>query len=108
MKKLHLALAVNCLEVSVAEYSRLLGSQPIAIAKNRYALWRTNEVNLSITEQPDKVGTLRHLGFEDSEASQIASQYDSSGFEWVHFTAEQQRQEILRYYPDADYPESKL
>jgi len=108
MKRLHIALAVKNLEVSIIEYSRRLGSEPVAIANNRYALWRTQTVNLSIIENPEQAGTLRHLGFEDSEASQLSSEYDGDGFEWEHFTAEQQRQEILQYYPDADYPESKL
>jgi len=108
MKRLHIALAVKNLEASIIEFSRRLSSEPVAVANNRYALWRTQTVNLSISENPEKAGTLRHLGFEDSEASQLSSEYDSNGFEWEHFTVEQQRQEILQYYPDADYPKSKL
>ena len=108
MKKIHIALAVKNLESSINEYSRRLGSRPVVIVEGQYALWRTTEVNLSISEKPDQAGQLRHLGFEDPEATQMRAEYDINGLMWEQFTAEQQRDEILQHYPQADYPASLL
>lgn len=108
MKKLHLALAVKNLDRSIEDYSRRLGAKPVAVSKGKYALWRTAEVNLSISEKPEEAGQLRHLGFEDSFAPAMSAETDPDGFMWERFSAEQQRAEILEFYPDADYPESAL
>ena len=108
MKKIHIALAVKNLDSSINEYSRRLGSRPVVIVEGQYALWRTTEVNLSISEKPDQAGQLRHLGFEDPEATQMRAEYDINGLMWEQFTAEQQRDEILQHYPQADYPASLL
>mgnify|MGYP003323957958 CR=1 FL=1 len=108
MKRLHIALAVKDLEISIAQYTKILNSQPLVIAKGQYALWRTDEVNLSVSEKPDEAGQLRHLGFEDPEASDMSVVYDNDGFMWERFTAKQQREEILQHYPEADYPEANL
>ena len=108
MQILHIALAVKDLEEAICEYSRKFACEPTAIASKRYALWRTDSLNISITQIPDKAGQLRHLGFESQGLSEMYSEHDNDGIEWEYFTAEQQRQEIMQYYPDADYPESKL
>ena len=108
MKKIHIALAVKNLESSINEYSRRLGSRPVVIVEGQYALWRTTEVNLSISEKPDQAGQLRHLGFEDPEATEMSTEYDINGLMWEQFTAIQQRDEILQHYPQADYPASLL
>ena len=108
MQKLHIALAVRNLETAFAEYNQRSNCPPVAIASNRYALWRTDILNLSITQNSKKAGTLRHLGYEDSEVVEMFSEYDEDGIEWEYFTAQQQRQEILKYYPDIDYLESSI
>lgn len=108
MKRLHVALAVKNLETSIAEYTKILSSKPLIIVKGQYALWRTDEVNLSLSEKPDEAGQLRHLGFEDPQTLEMTVTHDSDGFMWERFTAEQQRQEILEHYPEADYPEKSL
>lgn len=105
MKTIHIALAVKNLDEAIADYTQRLGANPVSTAKERYALWRTDQVNLSITQDPDAAGQLRHLGFEDSDAPAMTSDYDSNGLMWECFTAQQQRQDIFRYYPDADYPQ---
>lgn len=105
MKRLHIALAVANLEKSIADYTQRLGAQPVAISKGKYALWRTPEVNLSISEKPDEAGKLRHLGFEDPTTIAMSAETDGDGFIWERFTAEQQRAEIFEYFPDADYPQ---
>ena len=103
MDKIHIALAVKDLEKSISEYKQRLGCKPVAIAKGRYALWRTDILNLSITQDAENAGMLRHLGFESSEAARMVSDYDTDGFKWEYFTAEQQRLEIIKHYPDGVY-----
>ena len=65
-KKIHLALSVKNLDEVVKDYNKRLGSSPEVFIPNEYALWRTNEVNLSVRVDPSfQPGSLRHLGFED-------------------------------------------
>lgn len=108
MQKLHLALAVKKLDSAIAEYSQRLGCEPVTVANRRYALWRTKSLNFSISKISEKAGQLRHLGFESSNLSEMFSNYDTNGIEWEYFTAEQQRQEIIKYYPDIDYPQTAM
>ena len=108
MKKVHIALAVKNIDAAIVEYTKRLGAPPVAVAEEQYALWRTNEVNLSVSVQPAAAGQLRHLGFEDPDAPAMTAEYDGDGFMWERFTAAQQRAEMFKYYPDADYPESNL
>ena len=108
MNKVHIALAVKDLEKSIGEYSQRLGCKPIAIAESRYALWRTDILNLSITQNVVDAGNLRHLGFEDPDVLKMFSERDIDGFEWEYFTVEHQRQEILKYYPNAHYSETAI
>ena len=49
-----------------------------------------------------------HLGFESFNLSEIFLDQDVNGIEWEYFTAEQQRQEIVKHYPDIDYPETAM
>ena len=103
MRRLHIALAVTKLEASIAEYNQRLSCKPVAIAESRYALWRTETLNLSISQNKQESG-IRHLGFEDSEVIKMFSEHDADGIEWEYFTAAQQRLEIIKHYPDIDYP----
>lgn len=108
MHKLHIALAVKNLTTAVAEYTQRLGCEPVAIAKNRYALWRADISNLSITQDSKIAGTIRHIGFETQDIVGMVCEYDADGIEWEYFTAEQQRLEIIKHYPDIDYPITSL
>ena len=85
------------------EYSRRLGVEPCCVVEGAYALWRTDQVNLSISVKPDAVGTLRHLGFEDPAAPYPSTERDLNGIEWERFTEEQQRAEIERLWPQARF-----
>ena len=53
--------------------------------------------------KPDAVGTLRHLGFEDSLATEMSIQRDANGIEWERFTEDQQQEEILRNWPQVRF-----
>ena len=103
MKPLHLALAVANLEESIKDYSARLAADPVCVVDGIYALWRTPFVNLSITVNPELAGTLRHLGFEDAMAPMMSEERDCNGIIWERFSAEQQKEEIFKYWPDAQY-----
>lgn len=92
-KKFHISLEVNDIRKSILDYSNRLGQQPDLAIKDQYALWRTDSLNFSI-RKGNEAGRLRHLGFEDSEATLFSSETDSNGILWEHFNAEQQAEEI--------------
>jgi extradiol dioxygenase family protein len=98
-RRFHLALAVRDLEASILDYSKRLGTAPCCVVDGTYALFRTDEVNLSISVQPDGADTLRHLGFEDQAASGFAVEVDVNGIEWERFSEQQQLAEILERWP---------
>ena len=102
-RRIHIAIAVRELEPSLGEYSRRLGAEPCCVVEGIYALWRTDQVNFSISVNPEAAGTLRHLGFEDAEAPEMSSNFDVNGIEWERFTEAQQRAEIEQRWPDAKF-----
>ncbi len=103
MRVLHLALAVSNIEQSVADYSVRLGVMPAVIVSGEYALWRTDLLNLSIRKTSGLSGTMRHLGWEDSEAKELSTETDCNGIIWERFSALHQAQEINEIWPDANY-----
>lgn len=103
MKRIHIALSTHDIARSVAEYSKRLGANPISYIPNEYALWRTNEVNLSIRKDRKVApGTLRHLGFEDSDISGFSATKDVNGILWESFNTTAQDEEIARIWPGKD------
>jgi hypothetical protein len=106
-RRIHVALAVRDLSVSIQDYTARLGVEPCCIVEGTYALWRTDHLNLSISVKPDAAGTLRHLGFEDPLAAEMSVERDANGVEWECFTEGQQRDEILRSWPHARFPTPK-
>lgn len=95
MKKLHLAIATHDLETCLADYSQRFGTQPEVVVPNQYALWRTDSTNVSVrVDTSVPAGTLRHLGWEDSAATEFTADTDANGIVWERFTYEQQQQEI--------------
>jgi hypothetical protein len=102
-RRLHVALAVRDLAESIRDYSARLGVAPCCIVDGQYALWRTNQVNLSISVKADAPGTLRHLGFEDPRATEMSVERDANGVDWERFTEAQQRDEIVRNWPHARF-----
>lgn len=98
MKRFHIALAVADLDASITDYTRRLGQPPQAVVDGVYAMWRTDLLNFSIREQPERAGRLCNLGFEDDGASEFARDHDVNGIRWERFSAtEQDVQVILKY-----------
>ena len=103
--KFHVALSVADIESSVEEYSERLKCAPQIVVPGEYALWRTENLNFSIRKTPEsEAGKLRHLGWEDPDASAFETQSDINGVLWERFAAPHQRDEILALCPSAtDY-----
>lgn len=101
--KVHLAIAVRDIASSVAEYSQLLGAEPVLVIPDAYALWRTEILNFSIRQTPSQHGAVRHVGFEDPNTERFSETTDSNGLVWERFTAEQQAAEIKQHWPGTDY-----
>ena len=100
-KRIHIALAVKNLAESINDYSKRLGVKPSFIAENKYALFRTESINFSITQNKEEAGQLRHLGFEDGKATKFSETTDVNGIKWEHFNQKQQEDEIFKFYPEA-------
>ena len=98
MKRFHIALAVANLDESISDYSRRLGQAPSAVVPGQYAMWRTELLNFSINEKPEKAGQLRHVGFEDDAAQGYASSVDVNGIEWELFSSAEQDARIVGTY----------
>jgi catechol 2,3-dioxygenase-like lactoylglutathione lyase family enzyme len=103
MKRFHIAIGVADISRSIDDYTRRLGCPPSVVVPDEYALWRTSTINLSIRRASEHIGTLRHLGWEDSSAPTFATERDVNGIVWEHFSAEQQTREILETWPHANY-----
>ncbi|MBW4417768.1 MAG: hypothetical protein KME13_00905 [Myxacorys californica WJT36-NPBG1] len=98
MKRFHIALAVNNLQASIADYTQRLGQDPTVIVLDKYAMWRTDLLNFSINQLPEHAGQLRHLGFEDETAQGFSSERDANGIEWELFSPEAQDEKIAEIY----------
>lgn len=103
MRVLHLALAVSNIEQSVGDYSARLGALPVVVVPEQYALWRTATLNLSIRKSNEAPGTLRHLGWEDTTATEFSNEIDCNGIVWESFAAAHQAQEINDIWPGTKY-----
>jgi hypothetical protein len=98
MKRFHIALAVHDLTASMADYSARLGQSPHAVVEGKYAMWRTELLNFSINQNPERAGQLRHVGFEDDGVEGFTSTADVNGIEWEHFSATAQDERIVEMY----------
>jgi len=98
MKRFHISLAVTSLSDSIADYSKRLGQVPQAVVADTYAMWRTDLLNFSITQEPERAGQLRHMGFEDDEAQGFASEEDINGIAWERFSTLTQDLTIITTY----------
>ena len=104
MKKLHLAIATSKIEETIKDYTSRLGMEPCSFVPNEYALWRTGSLNISVRQDSKcKSGELRHLGWEDSEATAFSQDTDTNGIVWERFSAQQQADEINELWPEANY-----
>jgi hypothetical protein len=98
MRRFHIALAVADLTDSIADYSRRLGHSPTAVVQGKYAMWRTEQLNFSISQLPEGAGQLRHLGFEDEAVSGFTEERDVNGVVWELFSPSGQDEKILEMY----------
>ena len=98
MKRFHIALAVADLQASMADYTARLGQPPNAVVDGKYAMWRTDLLNFSINQNPERAGQLRHIGFEDDAAEGFTSTRDVNGLEWEHFSTRAQDERIMAMY----------
>ena len=98
MKRFHIALAVANLDNSIADYSLRLGEEPTVVVSDKYAMWRTDTLNFSINQIPERAGQLRHVGFEDESVQGFSSDYDTNGLEWELFSPQAQDQKIVEIY----------
>lgn len=104
VKKFHIALSTKHISDSICDYSQRLGVEPCVVVANEYALWRTNTINLSIRQDSScRPGELRHLGWEDSAASNFNTETDVNDITWEYFNAKLQADEINRLWPQTAY-----
>ncbi|MCK8516453.1 hypothetical protein M0534_08960 [Methylonatrum kenyense] len=103
MRRFHLALAVTDVAATIPDYSRRLGAAPTVVVPGRYALWRTATLNLSIRQIHGEGGVVRHLGWEDPQATTLSVEHDINGLIWEQFSAEDQAREIRANWPETDY-----
>lgn len=101
--KVHLAVAVQDLEASVADYNKRLGQEADLVIPGEYALWRTKILNLSIRVTGEEVGRVRHVGFEDEHAAEFTAERDLNGLLWENFNSQHQAQEIQAAWPSVQY-----
>ena len=102
MKRFHISIAVDDYAASVADYSQKLGCTPCVTKDGRYALWRTDILNFSIScKKGQPVGVVRHIGFEDDAAEGFSETQDVNGITWEYFSKEAQQKEIEEKIPDA-------
>ena len=104
MKKLHLAISTQDIEATVKDYSIRLDSEPYLVIPGKYALWRTNALNISVRHYDSiEPGKLRHLGWEDANALSMSAETDVNGIVWENFTAQQQADEIKEIWSSVEY-----
>jgi hypothetical protein len=102
MRRIHIALAVGNIEQSVNDYTRRIGCHPTVVVAGKYAMWRTDQMNFSINEIPERAGQLRHLGFEDDAVSGFSSDTDSNDILWELFSPQAQDQKIIEIYGESE------
>ncbi|MGE8359995.1 hypothetical protein [Pseudomonas sp.] len=98
MKRFHIALAVDDLQASIADYNQRLGQPASVVVPGQYAMWRTAQLNFSINQQPGRGGQLRHVGFEVDGVEGFASEVDVNGLAWELFSAAEQDVRIQQLY----------
>lgn len=104
MKKIHIAISTDKIDETIADYSARFGVTPCSSVAGEYALWRTEVMNFSVRQDPGcDSGSLRHLGWEDAQATAFTQETDVNGIVWERFSAEQQADEINELWPDTDY-----
>ncbi|MEL6750310.1 MAG: hypothetical protein AAFO09_08535 [Pseudomonadota bacterium] len=104
MKKFHIAISTNKIELTIDDYNIRLGAKPCCYIPGKYALWHTDCLNVSVRQDYScKCGTLRHLGWEDSSATESSEDTDINGIVWKRFSTQQQADEINAIWPESGY-----
>ena len=67
-------------------------------------MWRTDQMNFSINETPERTGQLRHLGFEDDSAIEFSAETDTNDIAWELFSPQAQDEKIVEIYGEPDKP----
>ena len=98
MKRFHIAIAVQDIQESMTDYTERLGQAPTTVVEGKYAMWRTDLLNFSINQIPERAGQLRHVGFEDAAAQGFTSAIDVNGIEWESFSQKEQDERIVEMY----------
>lgn len=107
MKRFHISIAVADFAAAIADYSRRLGVSPCVVEDGRYALWRTDILNFSISRKPGQApGIVRHIGFEDDTAEGFREEQDAAGITWEYFSPAGQLAEIRDKFPAAQYKDN--
>ncbi len=95
MTRFHISIAVSDFSASVADYSKRLGCTPSVSVEGRYALWRTELLNFTIScKEGQASGVVRHIGFEDAAEKTFREEKDANGITWEYFSADSQMQEV--------------
>lgn len=105
MRRIHIAIAVTNFDAALIDYTARLGAQPVLCAVGRYALWRTELLNFTISCKPGQPAGVRHLGFEDDHEAEMREEVDTVGIVWEYFSAEAQAAESEKKFPNATRPE---
>ncbi len=107
MKKFHIAISTNQIAETIEDYSTRLGMPPCCVVEGEYALWRTESLNVSVRQDDNyQPGTMRHLGWEDSDAQEFTQDTDVNEIVWERFSAQAQADEINSLWPDVGYDPS--
>ncbi|MFW0777911.1 MAG: hypothetical protein ACN2B6_09375 [Rickettsiales bacterium] len=106
MKRVHISISTTDYEASLAEYTKRLGAAPDITVEGRYARWRTEHLNFTLSRKAGQEGgKIRHIGIEDSEQKGFDREYDVNGIEWEYFSKEDQDAEIKARFPEAKFNE---
>ena len=98
MRRIHIALAVGNIDDSIADYLKRFGAEPTVVVKEKYAMWRTDQMNFSINQTPERAGQLRHLGFEGDQVTGFSAETDTNGILWELFSPEARDAKIIQIY----------
>jgi catechol 2,3-dioxygenase-like lactoylglutathione lyase family enzyme len=96
-KRFHISVSTTDFDASVRDYSTRLGARPDVVIANRYARWRTEILNFTVSCKPGQPGGLiRHIGFEDEAEAAFREGRDANGITWEYFDGHAQDAEIKK------------
>jgi len=94
-RRVHISVSTTDYEGSLRDYTQRLGMKPDVTIPGRYARWRTDLLNFSISCKPDQPGgIIRHIGFEEDASPDFREERDVNGITWEYFDEPSQSQEI--------------